>query len=130
MKCYWYTPCPCGNYGSADKACTCAPAVVTKYQKRISSPILDRIDIHIEVPRVDYENSAAIGWAKPASRFASESKPTDATLYQAKSEGDNCVVMAVYLQSDNSQPIKAEILHLQKLSNLLCYNVFSLLMGA
>ena len=37
------------------KPCTCAPAVVTKYQKRISGPILDRIDIHIEVPRVDYE---------------------------------------------------------------------------
>jgi magnesium chelatase family protein len=48
-------PCPCGFYGDAQKACTCAPAVVTKYQKRISGPILDRIDIHIEVPRVDYE---------------------------------------------------------------------------
>src|SRR5512146_25757 len=47
-------PCPCGNYGS-QKACGCAPAVVTKYQKRISGPLLDRIDIHIEVPRVDYE---------------------------------------------------------------------------
>jgi len=33
----------------------CAPALVTKYQKRISGPLLDRIDIHIEVPRVDYE---------------------------------------------------------------------------
>ncbi|MBN8579202.1 MAG: YifB family Mg chelatase-like AAA ATPase [Anaerolineae bacterium] len=48
-------PCPCGHFGDAQKACTCAPAVVTKYQKRISGPILDRIDIHIEVPRVDYE---------------------------------------------------------------------------
>jgi magnesium chelatase family protein len=37
------------------KPCICAPAVVTKYQKRISGPLLDRIDIHIEVPRVDYE---------------------------------------------------------------------------
>ena len=37
------------------KACTCAPATVTKYQKRISGPLLDRIDIHIEVLRVDYE---------------------------------------------------------------------------
>ncbi len=46
---------PCGYYGSSDKACTCAPAIVTKYQKRISGPLLDRIDIHIEVPRVDYE---------------------------------------------------------------------------
>ena len=48
-------PCPCGNFGDPQKACGCAPAVVTKYQKRISSPILDCSDIHIEVPRVDYE---------------------------------------------------------------------------
>jgi magnesium chelatase family protein len=48
-------PCPCGNFGDPQKACGCAPAVVTKYQKRISGPLLDRIDIHIEVPRVDYE---------------------------------------------------------------------------
>ena len=37
------------------KPCTCNHSVVTKYQKRISGPMLDRIDIHIEVPRVDYE---------------------------------------------------------------------------
>jgi magnesium chelatase family protein len=48
-------PCPCGYYGDSQKPCTCAHAVVTKYQKRISGPLLDRIDIHIEVPRVDYE---------------------------------------------------------------------------
>ena len=48
-------PCPCGYWGDTQKACTCAPAVVTKYQKRISGPLLDRIDIHFEVPRVDYE---------------------------------------------------------------------------
>src|SRR5689334_18385724 len=48
-------PCPCGYYGDSQKPCSCAPALVTKYQKRISGPILDRIDIHIEVPRADYE---------------------------------------------------------------------------
>src|SRR5512139_2023108 len=48
-------PCPCGYYGDSLKPCTCAPAMVTKYQKRISGPLLDRIDIHVEVPRVDYE---------------------------------------------------------------------------
>jgi len=48
-------PCPCGYFGDSLKPCTCAPVVVTKYQKRISGPLLDRIDIHIEVPRVDYE---------------------------------------------------------------------------
>jgi magnesium chelatase family protein len=48
-------PCPCGYYGDTQKPCTYAHALVTKYQKRISGPLLDRIDIHIEVPRVDYE---------------------------------------------------------------------------
>ena len=48
-------PCPCGYYGDPLKPCTCSSAMVTKYQKRISGPLLDRIDIHIEVPRVEYE---------------------------------------------------------------------------
>ena len=48
-------PCPCGYYNDPVKPCTCSQGVVTKYQKRISGPLLDRIDIHIEVPRVEYE---------------------------------------------------------------------------
>ena len=48
-------PCPCGWYNDPIKPCICAPSAVTKYQKRLSGPLLDRIDIHIEVPRVNYE---------------------------------------------------------------------------
>ncbi len=48
-------PCPCGYFGDPLKPCTCSNATVTKYQKRISGPLLDRIDIHISVPRVEYE---------------------------------------------------------------------------
>lgn len=48
-------PCPCGFYGDPVKPCTCAPSAVTKYQKRISGPLLDRVDIHVEVPRVEYQ---------------------------------------------------------------------------
>jgi magnesium chelatase family protein len=48
-------PCPCGYYGDPLKPCTCSSMVVTKYQKRISGPLLDRIDIHVEVPRIEYE---------------------------------------------------------------------------
>jgi magnesium chelatase family protein len=48
-------PCPCGFLNDPVKPCTCSNMVVTKYQKRISGPLLDRIDIHIEVPRVEYE---------------------------------------------------------------------------
>jgi magnesium chelatase family protein len=47
--------CPCSCLNDPQKACGSASAVVTRYQKRISGPILDRIEIHIEVPRVDYE---------------------------------------------------------------------------
>jgi magnesium chelatase family protein len=48
-------PCPCGYANDPVRPCTCSSSTVTKYQKRISGPMLDRIDIHIEVPRVDYE---------------------------------------------------------------------------
>jgi magnesium chelatase family protein len=48
-------PCPCGNYSDPQKECSCSPSMVTKYQRRISGPLLDRIDIHIEVPRINYE---------------------------------------------------------------------------
>jgi magnesium chelatase family protein len=48
-------PCPCGYYGDTIRACTCSSATITRYQKRLSGPLLDRIDIHVEVPRVDYE---------------------------------------------------------------------------
>ena len=48
-------PCPCGYYGDAVRECTCSMRAVSHYQKRISGPLLDRIDIHVEVPRVDYE---------------------------------------------------------------------------
>jgi len=48
-------PCPCGYANDPVKACTCSAGTVTKYQKRISGPLLDRIDIHIQVPRVEYE---------------------------------------------------------------------------
>ena len=48
-------PCPCGFYGDSVRECTCAPGLVSRYQKRISGPLLDRIDMFVEVPRVDYE---------------------------------------------------------------------------
>lgn len=48
-------PCPCGYYGDTSHPCTCSPSSITKYQKRISGPLLDRIDIHIQVPRVEYQ---------------------------------------------------------------------------
>ena len=49
-------PCPCGYYGSKEKECTCNEKQVQKYMNRISGPLLDRIDIHIEVESVKYND--------------------------------------------------------------------------
>ena len=48
-------PCPCGYYNHPTKACVCSPGQVQKYLNRISGPLLDRIDLHIEVTPVDFE---------------------------------------------------------------------------
>jgi magnesium chelatase family protein len=47
-------PCPCGNYGAKDMTCTCSPSTIQNYLKRLSGPLLDRIDIKIDVERVDF----------------------------------------------------------------------------
>ncbi len=57
-------PCPCGYYGDPVKECRCSSADVTRYQKRISGPLLDRIDIFADVPRVDYEKLTDSGCAE------------------------------------------------------------------
>jgi magnesium chelatase family protein len=51
-------PCPCGFWGDPTKECTCSPLTITRYQKRMSGPLLDRIDIFADVPRVEYEKLA------------------------------------------------------------------------
>jgi magnesium chelatase family protein len=57
-------PCPCGYYGDTSRACVCAPSVVTRYEKRLSGPLLDRIDLHVDVPRVEFDKLAASGLAE------------------------------------------------------------------
>ena len=52
-------PCPCGYAGDTTRACTCQSGAVDRYQKRLSGPLLDRIDLHVEVPRIEYEKLAA-----------------------------------------------------------------------
>ncbi len=49
-------PCPCGNYGSKDRECKCSPAQIHKYLSKISGPIMDRIDIQVEVDSVSYKD--------------------------------------------------------------------------
>ena len=59
-------PCPCGYHGDPVRECTCSMSTISRYQKRISGPLLDRIDIHIEVPRVDYDKLMADRLGEPS----------------------------------------------------------------
>ena len=53
-------PCPCGHFGDAKRPCRCTPVQMQRYRNRISGPLLDRIDIHVEVPAMDYQQLAAL----------------------------------------------------------------------
>lgn len=53
-------PCPCGYFGDPTHACTCSNSMVTRYQKKISGPLMDRIDLHVDVARVEFEKLTAL----------------------------------------------------------------------
>lgn len=56
MLCASMNPCPCGNYGAADRVCSCSPAEIRRYRKKISGPLLDRIDLQVEVDNMTYDD--------------------------------------------------------------------------
>ena len=67
-------PCPCGYFGDLKRECRCGPVQVQRYRQRISGPLLDRIDLHIEVPAVEYRDICErTRWKKLPRRFASAS---------------------------------------------------------
>lgn len=64
-------PCPCGYFGDETRNCTCTPYTITRYQKRISGPILDRIDMHITVPAVKVEKLTQEIQSEPSAKIQS-----------------------------------------------------------
>lgn len=61
MLCASMNPCPCGNYGSAYLKCTCTPAQIQRYKSKISGPLLDRIDLQVEVDGIKYDDLTGDG---------------------------------------------------------------------
>ena len=59
-------PCPCGNYGSKDKECKCTPQAIHKYLHKLSGPLMDRIDMHIEVDSVSFNDLAGTTLEEPS----------------------------------------------------------------
>jgi magnesium chelatase family protein len=98
-------PCPCGYFGDPVKPCTCSPGIVTKYQKRISGSLIDRIDIQIEVPRFEYDKLSDQRLGKPSAviqkqveaarqrqreRFAVPDDPTGENGHSPKLDSISC----------------------------------------
>jgi len=62
-------PCPCGFYGDPKRECRCSPSMITRYRNKISGPLLDRIDIHVEVPAVKYKEMAGDSTGEPSEKI-------------------------------------------------------------
>lgn len=67
MLCASMNPCPCGNYGSEKRRCTCTPNDVRRYRARVSGPLLDRIDIQVEVDGVEYDDLVSEAQEEPSA---------------------------------------------------------------
>lgn len=67
ILCASMNPCPCGNYGSAYLQCRCTPAQIQKYRAKVSGPLLDRIDLQVEVDGVKYDELTATADEEPSS---------------------------------------------------------------
>ncbi len=88
MLCASMNPCPCGNYGSGKRRCTCTPNDIRKYRARVSGPLLDRIDIQVEVDGVEYDD--LISQTEEESSAAVKARAEVARKIQrARFEGSN-----------------------------------------
>jgi magnesium chelatase family protein len=88
-------PCPCGYYNHPDKECVCGPGVVQRYISRISGPLLDRIDLHVEVVPVGFDEMTATRIPEPSDVIrARVVKARDIQTHRfAESEGIFCNAM-------------------------------------
>jgi magnesium chelatase family protein len=75
-------PCPCGHYGNVKRECRCSPVQVQKYRGRISGPLLDRIDIHVDVPAIDIQDLS--GTTESESSEVMRNRVARARLVQRK----------------------------------------------
>lgn len=115
-------PCPCGNYMDPVKTCTCLPHQVQRYWNRLSGPLLDRIDLHIEVPRLkkeelssrpDGETSSAIRERIIRARQIQQARFKDSETFCNARLTPRQIREACKLETDAEDLLKSAILHLQ-----------------
>jgi magnesium chelatase family protein len=92
-------PCPCGYFGDTVKACSCSHSQIQKYLQRISGPLLDRIDIHIEVPRLRQEEMIHAGGTGEPSASIRERVVAARERQSARFEGSSNLHCNAHMQS-------------------------------
>lgn len=109
-----HNPCPCGFYGDPVHACGCSPTMIKRYQSKLSGPLLDRIDIHIEVPRVDYdklfnqargETSADIQARTEAARERQKERFSDYPTIFANGDMTTSEIQTLCILADDSRQL-------------------------
>jgi magnesium chelatase family protein len=111
-------PCPCGNYMDPVKTCVCLPHQVQRYWSRLSGPLLDRIDLHLEVPRLKKEELSSRPDGEPSSVIR-ERVARARNLQQARFNVCNAhltprqIREACQLEGEAEELLKSAILHLQ-----------------
>ena len=115
-------PCPCGHYMDPVKACSCSPFKVQNYWSKLSGPLLDRIDLHIEVPRLkneelhnqpEGESSGAIRKRVAAARLRQQERyKGSGTFFNARMTSSQ-IKEFCRLKSEAEDLLKSAILHLQ-----------------
>jgi len=93
-------PCPCGYHGDRLRGCTCSPQTIRKYLSRVSGPLLDRIDIHVEVPRLPYEDMSRHAPAE-ASKLVRARVETARTRQRSRAGGASNAAMSPKLLRDH-----------------------------
>ncbi|MBN3032540.1 MAG: YifB family Mg chelatase-like AAA ATPase [Candidatus Saganbacteria bacterium] len=115
-------PCPCGNYMDPVKACSCLPHQVQRYWGRLSGPLLDRIDLHIEVPRLKKEELTSRPDGEPSSvireriikaRRVQQERFKGSETYCNARLTPRQIREACQLKADAEELLKSAILHLQ-----------------
>lgn len=117
-------PCPCGFFGHPKRPCVCPAGAAKKYMARISGPLLDRIDIHIEVPSVDFE---AVSSAAPSESSADIKKRVNAAreiqLERFKGTGITCnAKMTPELTREFCRPVPRAMAALERLFEKLDFS--------
>jgi magnesium chelatase family protein len=117
-------PCPCGYHGDSEKNCTCSANVVARYQKRISGPLLDRIDIHVDVAAVaaadlvlppPAEGSAEVARRVAAARDIQTSR-YEAHAIRTNAEADGDLLDAVATPEEPGRRLLAQAAEAMRLS--------------